>query len=83
MTMNYDLVADIWQGLKHYIHTTEMNDAADALITVLIDAHGLDPQEIYDAFADSPVVRRAAKHYLTVDHGDSEDDSIEELDFED
>lgn len=81
-TMNLDLVVDTWEALKHYLHTTEINEAAEALVTVLIDAHGVAPQEAYDAFEGYPAVRKVLAHYLTHDADDVEDE-LEELDFED
>jgi len=80
--MNLDLVVDTWEALKHYLHSSEINDAAESLATVLIDAHGVNPQDAYDAFDGYPAVRKALAHYLTHD-ATEDDDELEELDFED
>ena len=80
--MNLDLVVDTWEALKHYLHNTEISEAAESLATVLIDAHGVDPQTAFDAFDGCPAVRKALAHYLTHD-ADSIEEEVEELNFED
>lgn len=80
--MNLEIVVDSWEALKQYVHTTEIKEAAESLVTVLIDGHGLGPQEVYDAFKGDRLVRRVMQQYLTHDTADA-DDEIDELDFED
>lgn len=67
------VVADVWGALTDHIGSMDIDDAADSLVTVLVDVHGLDPQEIYQHFADHPAIRQAAKAYTTLDTVDDDD----------
>jgi hypothetical protein len=72
--MAVDLSYDIWNELKRYISTIDREDAADSLVTVLID-NDYDAEQIRSAFKSDSDIKRALKSYL--------DDTDEDLDEED
>jgi hypothetical protein len=70
MSSNLDTVVDTWEVLKHHLPSVYITDAAEELVGMLVDVHGIDPQEITEAFRDHPPIRKAAKAYITVDDVD-------------
>jgi len=91
--MTLEVVETVWEVLKHHINVSDLNDAADDVVGVLIDVHGYDPKDVQAAFKDHPVIKKAVNHYLT-DHASEdferdrddwmgESDIFDELDFDD
>lgn len=79
--MSVELSKEIWDELKRYVNTVDRNDAAETLVSVLID-NDIDADEIKDAFKSDSEVKRALAHYLK-DHEEEEDDDWEEEEEED
>ena len=71
--MAVDLSHDLWNELKRYISTVDRADAADSLVSVLID-NDYDAEQIRSAFKSDTDIKRALQSYL--------DDEEEELDEE-
>ena len=71
--MAVDLSHDIWNELKRYISTVDRADAADSLVSVLID-NDYDAEQIRSAFKSDSDIKRALQSYL--------DDTEEDLDEE-
>jgi hypothetical protein len=71
--MAVDLSHDIWNELKRYISTVDRADAADSLVSVLID-NDYDAEQIRSAFKSDTDIKRALQSYL--------DDTEEDLDEE-
>jgi uncharacterized protein (UPF0305 family) len=80
--MSVELSREIWDELKRYVNPQDRNEAAETLISVLVD-NDIDADEIKDAFKGDSEVKRALTSYLK-DHADEEEyDEEEDEDEED
>jgi hypothetical protein len=70
--MAVDLANEIWQELKRYVNGMDRAEAAEALVSVLID-NDVSAEEIKSAFKSDSEVKQALKQYLD-DHADEEED---------
>jgi hypothetical protein len=70
--MAADLANEVWQELKRYVNGMDRAEAAEALVSVLID-NDVSAEEIKSAFKSDSEVKQALKQYLD-DHADEEDD---------
>jgi hypothetical protein len=70
--MSADLSKEIWNELKRYVNPQDRNEAAETLVSVLID-NDVGADEIKDTFKSDSEVKRALAHYLK-DHEEEEDD---------
>jgi len=77
--MSAELAKEIWTELRRYVNTVDRDEAAETLVSVLID-NDVDADEIKNTFKSDSEVKRALTSYLK-DHEDEEDD--EEEDYED
>ena len=71
---------EVWQEVKRYVQQVDRADAADALVSVLID-NDVSAEETKDTFKGDSEVKRALQSYID-DHVD-EDDEDEYDDYED
>jgi hypothetical protein len=78
--MAVDLANEVWQELKRYVNGMDRAEAAEALVSVLID-NDVSAEEIKSAFKSDSEVKQALKQYLD-DHADDEDDYDDEEDYE-
>jgi hypothetical protein len=74
--MRVELAKEIWDELKRYVNTVDRNEAAETLVSVLID-NDADADEIKEAFKSDSEVKRALTSYLK-DHEQEEDDDDDE-----
>ena len=79
--MSVELSREIWDELKRYVNPQDRNEAAETLISVLVD-NDVDADEIRDTFKGDSEVKRALTSYLK-DHEEDEEDDDEEEDYED
>jgi len=79
--MAVHLSKEIWDELKRYVNPQDRNEAAETLITVLID-NDIDADEIKDTFKGDSEVKRALASYLK-DHADEDEYEEEDEDDED
>ena len=77
--MSVDLAKEIWDELKRYVNTVDRDEAAETLVSVLID-NDCDADDIKSTFKTDSAVKAALAHYLK-DQQDEEDDD-EDDDFE-
>jgi len=70
--MSVELSKEIWDELKRYVNTVDRNEAAETLVSVLID-NNVAADEIKDTFKSDTEVKRALAHYLK-DQEDEEED---------
>jgi hypothetical protein len=77
--MSVELSREIWDELKRYVNTVDRDEAAETLVSVLID-NDVDADEIKNTFKSDSEVKRALTSYLK-DHEEDEDN--EEEDYED
>jgi hypothetical protein len=78
--MAVELANEVWQELKRYVNTVDRADAAESLVSVLID-NDISAEEIKSAFKSDSEVKQALKQYLD-DHV-ADDDDYEEDDYDD
>jgi hypothetical protein len=78
--MSVELSKEIWDELKRYVNTVDRDEAAETLVSVLID-NDADADEIKAVFKSDSEVKRALTSYLK-DHEDEIDDE-EDDDYED
>jgi hypothetical protein len=82
--MSVELSKEIWNELKRHINVVDRDEAAETLVSVLID-NDVDADDIKSTFKSDSAVKAALAHYIK-DHQDEEDDDeddYEDEDFED
>ena len=75
--MTETVASEIWSELKRYVNTVDRADAAETIVSILID-HDSDIEDIRDAFKSDSDIKRALTVYLDNDKDYAEDE--EELD---
>ena len=86
--MSLDIANDIWQVLKPFINKLDRDDAADQLISILVDNHGVDPVDIQNEFKLDTSIKSALGNYINtgdaeetekyIDYEDEEDDDTDD-----
>lgn len=76
--MSVELSKEIWDELKRYVNPQDREEAAETLVSVLID-NDVDASDIKDVFKSDSGVKAALASYLK-DHADDEED---DEDYED
>lgn len=76
-----DTAADLWQELKRYIPVPDRGEAADLVVSVLID-NDYDAEDIRAAFKGDNDVKRALQSYIDDAEEDHDEDDDEEYDDE-
>jgi hypothetical protein len=79
--MSVVLAKEIWDELRRYVNTVDRDEAAETLVSVLID-NDADADEIKNVFKSDSEVKRALAHYLK-DHADEEENDEDEYDDDD
>jgi hypothetical protein len=79
--MSVELAKEIWDEIRRYVNTVDRAEAAETLVSVLID-NDVGADEIKDTFKNDSEVKRALAHYLK-DHEDDDEDEEDEEDYED
>jgi len=74
--MSVELSREIWDEIKRYVNTVDRSEAAETLISVLID-NDVAADEIRDTFKGDAEVRRALTSYLK-DHADEDEEDDDE-----
>ena len=72
--MSVDVVGEIWAELKRYVNVVDRADAAESVVSILID-HDVDADEIRTWFKGDSDIKTALSDYLA---SDSESDEYEE-----
>ena len=78
--MSVELSKEIWDELKRYVNVVDRDEAAETLVSVLID-NDADADEIKSVFKSDSEVKRALTSYLK-DHEEADEDEDYEDDFE-
>ena len=78
--MSVELSKEIWDELKRYVNVVDRNEAAETLVSVLID-NDCDAADIKSVFKSDSDVKSALASYLK-DH-EEEDEDDEDLHDED
>lgn len=80
--MNVDLASVIWDELKRYINTVDRAEAAENLVSVLID-NDCDPEDIKDVFKGDNHIKNALAGYLNTDEEEYEEEYVDDEDYDD
>jgi len=78
--MSVELSKEIWDELKRYVNPQDRDEAAETLVSVLID-NDCDAADIKSTFKSDSGVKAALASYLK-DHADDEEEECEEDDYE-
>jgi hypothetical protein len=80
--MSVELSKEIWDELKRYVNVVDRDEAAETLVSVLIDndAHA---DEIKSVFKSDSEVKRALASYLKDHEDDDYDEDLHDDDDED
>jgi hypothetical protein len=76
--MAAELANEVWQEIKRYVNGMDRAEAAEALVSVLID-NDVSAEEIKSAFKSDTEVKQALKQYLD-DHADEEEEYDDDYD---
>jgi hypothetical protein len=77
--MYSDIASEIWGELKRYVNTVDRSEAADILVSLLID-HDEDAEDIREAFKGDSDVKRALVSYINNDQEEDIDEDEEDID---
>ena len=80
--MSVDLSKEIWDELKRYVNTVDRDEAAETLVSVLID-NDADADEIKTVFKSDSEVKKALTSYLKDHEEDDEEDEDDDYEDED
>jgi len=75
--MTETVASEIWSELKRYVNTVDRADAAETIVSILID-HDSDVEDIRDAFKGDSDIKRALTVYLDNDNDYTEDEEPDE-----
>ena len=79
--MPANLANEVWQEIKRYVNGMDRAEAAESLVSVLID-NDVSAEEIKAAFKSDSEVKQALKQYLD-DHANEDDDDDYDDDYDD
>jgi hypothetical protein len=74
--MHSAVVSEIWNELKRIIPAVDRSEAADIVVSVLVD-NDVDPDEIKAAFKGDSDIRAALESYID-DTGEYDEEEYEE-----
>ena len=79
--MSVELVSEIWSEIKRYVNSVDRNEAAETLVSVLID-NDISAEEIKSAFKGDGDIKRALAEYLKEEEEleEEEDDDYDDED---
>jgi len=80
--MSVELASEIWTEVKRHINSVDRNDAAETMVSVLID-NDVSAEEIKTAFKGDGEIKRALADYLKEEEEleEEEDDSYDDDDY--
>jgi hypothetical protein len=76
--MSVELSSEIWNELKRYVNTVDRQEAAEVLVSVLVD-NDVDPDDIREIYKGDKDVKAALAAYIK----DLDDEPEEEYDDDD
>ena len=79
--MSVELSKEIWDELKRYVNPQDRSEAAETLVSVLID-NDCDAADIKSVFKSDSEVKSALASYLKDHEEADEDEEYDEDDFE-
>jgi hypothetical protein len=79
--MSAELSKEVWDELKRYVNPQDRGEAAETLVSVLID-NDIGADEIKSVFKSDSEVKRALTSYLK-DHEEDDDEEYDDDDEDD
>lgn len=79
--MHSEVASEIWSELKRYINTVDRTEAAEVLISTLVN-YDEDVEDIRDAFKGDSDIKKALVAYLDNDQDEEEDEEEEYEDYD-
>jgi len=79
--MSVELANEIWSELKRYVNTVDRAEAAETMVSVLID-NDVSADDIKLAFKSDTEIKRALTSYLK-DHEEDDDEDLHDDDDDD
>ena len=79
--MSVELSKEIWDELKRYVNPQDREEAAETLVSVLID-NDVDASDIKSVFKSDSEVKSALASYLK-DHEETDDEETDDEEDED
>jgi hypothetical protein len=76
--MSVELAKELWSELKRYVNTVDRDEAAETVVSVLID-NDVDPDDIKAVFKSDSDIKRALTEYLRDGEAHEDDDDDENL----
>jgi len=81
--MSTEIASEIWGELRRYINTVDRDEAAETVVSILVD-NDYDVDDIRVAFKGDSDIKRALAAYIRRDvEEEPEDDYEEESDLDD
>jgi len=77
--MSVELASELWSEIKRYVNSVDRNEAAETVVSILID-NDIDAEDIKSAFKGDGDIKRALAEYLKEEEELEEE---EEDDYED
>ena len=74
--MSIEVAAELWGELKRYVNTVDREEAAESVVSLLID-NDYDADEIRDAFKGDSDIKRALAAYVNSDVEEEPEDEEE------
>jgi hypothetical protein len=72
------VASEMWSELKRYVNTVDRDEAAETVVSILID-NDCDVDDIKETFKSEPEIKRALTAYLDNDKSyEDEDDEVDE-----
>lgn len=78
--MSVDLAREIYNELKRFVNTVDRDEAAETIVSVLID-NDISADDIKDTFKGDSDIKRALTSYLK-DHPDDEEEEDNDVDWD-
>jgi hypothetical protein len=75
--MSATVASEIWGELRRYVNTVDRDEAAETVVSILID-HDFDVDEIRDAFKGDSDIKRALAAYANKDVEEEADEEIDD-----
>jgi hypothetical protein len=75
--MSIEVAAELWGELKRYVNTVDREEAAESVVSILVD-NDYDADDIRNAFKGDSDIKRALASYV----GNNEEPEDEESDEE-
>jgi hypothetical protein len=84
--MSIEVAAELWGELKRYVNTVDREEAAESVVSILVD-NDYDADDIRNAFKGDSDIKRALASYVgnNQEHDDEESDEedYDDTDWED